>query len=101
MTQLEFLEGSGHFDGTCVRFEARVAGKTIACGVTVYALKHRCSHLPTEGLLPAEEFLHAFAGHVPEIREIAEAKYVRQQFEPGSAVDIMVHDHDFHDWSDA
>ncbi len=100
MTQLKFLEQTGHFDGQCVRFEARCGDKPVACGVTVYALKHRCSHLPTEGLLPAEEFLDAFAGHTQEIREIARAKFARDQFELSGAVDIMVHDRDFHDWEE-
>ena len=96
MTKLEFSDSAGRFDGKCVRFEAHDGSKPVSCGVTVYALKHHCSHLPTEGLLPAEAFLEAYNDYLSVIRMVANEKYGRGSFEPGSEVDIMVHDLDFH-----
>ena len=96
MRKLTFHSGPGHFDGKCVRFAARDGDRAVSCGVTVYALKHHCAHLPTEGLLPAEAFLDAYKTAVAEIHHVAARKYLDGSFEPDSDVDIMVHDHDFH-----
>ncbi len=96
MIKLEFPVSAGRFDGKCVRFEARDGSKLVSCGVTIYALKHHCSHLPTEGLLPAEAFLEAYNDYLSVIRMVANEKYALGRFEPRSDVDIMVHDQDFH-----
>lgn len=98
METLSFPHDHGHFDGKCVRFTALCAQRTVACGVTIYALKHRCSHLPLEGLLPAEAFLDAYRSGLHEIHKIANAKFQSRAYEPDGDVEIMVHDHDFHDW---
>ncbi len=98
METLSFPDDHGHFDGKCVRFKALCGQRDVACGVTIYALKHRVSHLPLEGLLPAEAFLKAYKRGLDEIHEIANAKFQSRTYEPEGDVEIMVHDHDFHDW---
>ncbi|MEM7428059.1 MAG: DUF1488 family protein [Pseudomonadota bacterium] len=95
MPKLQFPDPSGRFDGRCVRFEARDGSTPVSCGVTIYALKHQCSDLPLEGLLPAESFLAAYNNSLSIIHMVAAQKYSRSQFEPQGDVDIMVHDHDF------
>lgn len=99
MALLKFSDEPAHFDGQCVRFRATTDSREITCGVTIYALKHRCSQLPLEGLLPAEAFLQAYADGLEEIREIATVKFQKRSYEPDGEVEIMVHDRDFHDWA--
>ncbi len=99
MSTLQFPVEPAHFDGECVRFRAVAGQRDITCGVTIYALKHRCSHLPLEGLLPAEAFLQAYSDGQSEIHKIARAKFDVRSYEPEGDVEIMVHDQDFHDWN--
>ncbi len=98
MDELTFPDDRGHFDGECVRFKATSGQRDISCGVTIYALKHRCSHLPLEGLLPAETFVQAYKDGLEEIHKIASAKFQKRLYEHEGDVEIMIHDHDFHDW---
>ncbi len=95
MAQLVFSDEDRLFDGQCVRFKGRSGGKDVACGVTVYALKHHCSDLPVDGLLPGELFLEAYDRLASEIHHVARRKFEAGQFETCGPVDVMVHDHDF------
>ena len=95
MTQLAFTQEDRLFDGACVRFEGRDHGRTVRCGVTIYALKHHQPDLPSEGLLPGELFLEAYDRLAAEIHHVARRKYEAGDFETCGPVEVMVHDHDF------
>ena len=95
MAQLVFSDDERLFDGQCVRFKGNVGGNDVQCGVTVYALKHHCPDLPVDGLLPGELFLEAYDRLASDIHHAARRKYEAGEFETGSPVMIMVHDHDF------
>ncbi|MEE4235126.1 MAG: DUF1488 family protein [Anderseniella sp.] len=95
MAHLVFSDDERLFDGQCVRFKGCAAGKDVQCGVTVYALKHHCPELPVDGLLPGELFLEAYDRLASDIHHAARRKYEAGEFETGSPVMIMVHDHDF------
>ena len=95
MAQLVFSDDDRLFDGQCVRFRGRAGGRDVLCGVTVYALKHHCPGLPVDGLLPGELFLEDYDRLASDIHHVARRKYEAGEFETGSPVLIMVHDHDF------
>lgn len=95
MAQLVFSDDERLFDGQCVRFKGSAGGNDVQCGVTVYALKHHCPDLPVDGLLPGELFLEAYDRLASDIHHAARRKYEAGEFETGSPVMIMVHDHDF------
>ena len=71
-----------------------MGGKDVQCGVTVEAFKHRCPELPAVGLLPGKMFLEAYDWLGSEIQHAAGRKYKTGEFETGSPVQIMVHDHE-------
>ena len=81
MSILKFPAGPAHFDGECVRFRAVTEQRDVTCGVTIYALKHRCSHLPLEGLLPAEMFLQAYSDGRDEIHKIANVVFLGDMYD--------------------
>ena len=97
MGTLIFKDKTRRFDGECVRFTGHDGATEVSCGVTAYALKHHEPGLPLGGLLPADEFLHAYDDLIERVHDRARAKYAAGEFEPGGDVRVIVHDRDWDD----
>jgi hypothetical protein len=90
MAELAFVDEFKLFDGTCVRFHGRDDGRMVPCGVTAEALKRRDGRLPSNGLIPAEEFIAAYERLAVEIHSAARAKYAAGEREPEGDICIIV-----------
>jgi uncharacterized protein DUF1488 len=90
MAELAFLDEFKLFDGICVRFHGRDGERMVPCGVTAEALKHRDPRLPSNGLIPAEEFIAAYERLAVEIHDAARAKYAADEVEPEGDVRVIV-----------
>ena len=90
MAELAFIDEFKLFDGICVRFNGRDGERMVPCGVTAEALKHRDARLPSNGLIPAEEFIAAYERLAMEIHNAARAKYAAGELEPEGDVRVIV-----------
>lgn len=90
MPELAFLDDFRLFDGNCVRFHGHDGSRVVLCGVTAEALKRCDPHLPSTGLVPAEEFLNAFERLLVKIHNSARAKYAKGQFESEGEVEVLI-----------
>jgi hypothetical protein len=94
MAELAFLDEFKLFDGTCVRFHGQDGAHTVPCGVTAEALKQRDRHLPSNGLIPAEEFIAAYDRLMVQVHDAARAKYAAGKLEHEGDIRVIVRRHD-------
>jgi hypothetical protein len=94
MAELAFLDEFRLFDGTCVRFHGQDGQRMVPCGVTAEALKRRDTRLPSNGLIPAEEFIAAYERLMVEIHDAARAKYAAGELEQEGDIRVIVRRHD-------
>jgi uncharacterized protein DUF1488 len=94
MAELAFVDEFRLFDGTCVRFHGRDGATTVPCGVTAEALKQRDPRLPSNGLIPAEQFIAAYERLMVEIHDAARAKYAAGALEREGEIRVIVRRHD-------
>ena len=94
MAELAFLDEFKLFDGICVRFHGQDGARMVPCGVTAEALKRRDARLPSNGLIPAEEFIAAYERLAVEIHSAARAKYAAGALEQEGDIRVIVRRHD-------